>query len=429
MQFIDWVTHTLNLKSNPFSGTLVLGWVLTMLGYWGRKLPELLFNLFLRTFSRELSFDDYSNWYVSQRIYRNFMRLAENTAVTNSWATRFTINYLERDGCITPTVGTQPFWYKGVFGTFRVVENVPQNVTDGGFQGTRHNVAVRLFTRKRRILEELAKDLNKIPKENTGRTIYTSGEYGGLIFMQHNPSMGLDSLVLNEAVLTQIRERIHFFQHNRQWYKDRGIPYKLCILLYGPPGTGKTKLATAIGHALDKHIYVPSPIDERGLNIGLRSSEMADGNLIILLEEIDSVFNAISKEYKAYSNDADSKTSDMLSRTTLLSTLDGSMTPEGMVVIMTTNHIEVLDDALIRPSRVDLAIHVQPFNAKEAMTLARTFYGHETPFEESQFPNGLTGAQVQNTFLMYPDNAAHFIKELWKLDAARTPKNAMKAVV
>ena len=40
----------------------------------------------------------------------------------------------------------------------------------------------------------------------------------------------------------------------------------------------------------------------------------------------------------------------------LLNALDGAASPEGGVLIMTTNHIELLDGALVQPSRVDKKI-------------------------------------------------------------------------
>jgi ATPase family associated with various cellular activities (AAA) len=45
-----------------------------------------------------------------------------------------------------------------------------------------------------------------------------------------------------QAVLDQVR----FFIENEQWYKRRGMPYHLGMLLYGTPGCGKTSLIKVI---------------------------------------------------------------------------------------------------------------------------------------------------------------------------------------
>lgn len=431
MQVVEWLYHTLNLKANPFSGTLVLGWALTMIGYWARKLPEYLLNLFMRTFSRELVFDDYSHWNISLRLYKNFMRLAQETTLTNRWATRFTINYLEKEGRLTPTVGRQPFVYQGKFGWFSVVEHRPENLSDST-SGTRHQVSVRLFTRSRAVLESLAATLNEKPIEDSYRSIYTAGEgtlAGAMSFVQYNPSNGLDSVIMSDVVKTQLIERLTFFKNNRQWYVERGIPYKLCILLYGPPGTGKTSLAKAISQHMDKDVFVASPITERTFALGMRSSAMEEGHLVMVLEEIDSVFSQDVFVGDSGSGDNVKKRQSPISRTTLLGVLDGCMTPDGMVVIMTTNHPDKLDPALVRPGRVDISLHIEAFDAAQAMQMARRMYGNEELFRITQFPKGLTGAQIQNAFLCNPENPSAFIDDLWKLEAAREAQLAMKSIM
>ncbi|KAH8706861.1 hypothetical protein GQ44DRAFT_629532, partial [Phaeosphaeriaceae sp. PMI808] len=50
-----------------------------------------------------------------------------------------------------------------------------------------------------------------------------------------------------------------------------------------------------------------------------------------------------------------------VSLSTLLNVLDGLASPEGRLLIMTTNHIERLDPALIRPGRVDTKVNFQLF--------------------------------------------------------------------
>lgn len=431
MQVVEWLYHTLNLKANPFSGTLVLGWALTMIGYWARKLPEYLVDLFMRTFSRELVFDDYSHWNISLRLYKNFMRLAQETTLTNRWATRFTINYLEKEGRLTPTIGRQPFVYQGKFGWFSVVEHRPENISDST-TGTRHQVSVRLFTRSRAVLESLAATLNEKPIEDSYRSIYTASEgtlAGAMSFVQYNPSNGLDSVIMSDVVKTQLIERLTFFKNNRQWYVERGIPYKLCILLYGPPGTGKTSLAKAISQHMDKDVFVASPITERTFALGMRSSAMEEGHLVMVLEEIDSVFSQDVFVGDSGSGDKVQKRQSPISRTTLLGVLDGCMTPDGMVVIMTTNHPDKLDPALVRPGRVDISLHIEAFDAAQAMQMARRMYGNEELFRITQFPKGLTGAQIQNAFLCNPENPSAFIDDLWKLEAAREAQLAMKSIM
>lgn len=58
-----------------------------------------------------------------------------------------------------------------------------------------------------------------------------------------------------------------------------------------------------------------------------------------------------------------------------LNALDGVASGEERVIFLTTNHIERLDPALIRPGRVDLAALIDDATAAQARKLFTQFYG------------------------------------------------------
>ena len=58
-----------------------------------------------------------------------------------------------------------------------------------------------------------------------------------------------------------------------------------------------------------------------------------------------------------------------------LNALDGVASGEERIIFMTTNHLEKLDPALIRPGRVDLSMLVDDASPAQAKTLFTRFYG------------------------------------------------------
>jgi mitochondrial chaperone BCS1 len=69
---------------------------------------------------------------------------------------------------------------------------------------------------------------------------------------------------------------------------------------------------------------------------------------IILMEDIDAIFVGRSSVNK----------NSNVSFSGLLNAIDGIRSQEGRILILTTNHKEKLDPALLRPGRCDLQIHL-----------------------------------------------------------------------
>jgi mitochondrial chaperone BCS1 len=80
-----------------------------------------------------------------------------------------------------------------------------------------------------------------------------------------------------------------------------------------------------------------------------------------------------------------------------LNALDGVASGEERIIFLTTNHIERLDSALIRPGRVDLASLVDDAVPEQARTLFTNFYGNGQTEGEDTSKNGvqLLGGQVE----------------------------------
>lgn len=162
------------------------------------------------------------------------------------------------------------------------------------------------------------------------------------------------------------------------WYASRGIPLRRGYLFHGPPGTGKSSLSFALAGVFGLDIYVISLLEPT-----LTESDLLQlfNNLprrcIVLLEDIDTAGlvreeeiddRKSENEYDKIStselpkgrrrgpriDNAESQTGISLSG--LLNAIDGVASHEGRVLVMTTNHPDKLDPALIRPGRVDMQV-------------------------------------------------------------------------
>ena len=165
-----------------------------------------------------------------------------------------------------------------------------------------------------------------------------------------------------------------------------GIPYRRGYLLHGPPGSGKTSFIQALAGALSYDICVLN-LSERGLaddklfhllsNVPERS--------FVLIEDIDAAFNKRVQTTEDGYADPDivqggqntNKSFSYQSSVTFsgfLNALDGVASGEERIIFMTTNHVEVLDPALIRPGRVDLMEFINDASPEQARRLFERFF-------------------------------------------------------
>ena len=128
------------------------------------------------------------------------------------------------------------------------------------------------------------------------------------------------------------------------------------VLLYGPPGTGKTLLARAIaGESGVNFIHVNGPelldryvgeSEESVREVFERARQTAPS--IVFLDEIDAIAGQRGETHEV--------TERVVSQ--LLTELDGITENPNLVVLAATNRRETLDDALLRPGRLEQHVEV-----------------------------------------------------------------------
>lgn len=197
--------------------------------------------------------------------------------------------------------------------------------------------------------------------------IYTLATYG---WDSINPTpRKMESVFLPGTQKEDLMADVEQFFTMEERFAAMGLPWHRGYLLYGPPGNGKSSLCKALAHQYSLsmyHLQLSSVKDDKQLS---QIFSQMQPRSVILLEDVD-VFRASSRRAEG-----EEKANTGLTLAGLLNSLDGVGTPHGLISIMTTNHKESLDPALVRPGRVDKEVYLGPPERKQITDMFAYIYG------------------------------------------------------
>jgi hypothetical protein len=198
-----------------------------------------------------------------------------------------------------------------------------------------------------------------IKKNREKVQVYIYRNYWSLV--SNLEKRNLNSIFMDDATKQDIVDDIKSFKLARERYRHFGVPYKRNYLFIGPPGTGKTSFIFSLASNFQFKIYImnfTNEINDIEFTNALKS--MDDDYSILLLEDIDALFNKRQSQTKSF-----------ITFSGLINCLDGIARKEGLITIMTTNYVDNLDPALKRPGRVDKLVE---FRLPDRAIIENMFY-------------------------------------------------------
>lgn len=232
----------------------------------------------------------------------------------------------------------------------------------------------------------------------------------------------LDSVILRAGEKEHLVRDVERFKASKDRYRQLGVPYHRGYLLYGPPGTGKTSLVSALGAKFGMSVYVLNLTEFNDKTL-MRATNDVPPNSIILFEDIDCMKSSAARPgleeavRTRTNNGADGKTDNLpqmgVTLSGLLNVLDGFHAPEDVLFVMTTNVIDALDRALLRPGRIDyrlflgraceaqkIELYLRFFptaNREQAQEFVETHFAAETMAEFQGLLLGLEEGKQNNS--------------------------------
>ena len=210
-------------------------------------------------------------------------------------------------------------------------------------------------------------------------------------------------IFLDPEIKREIDRKVDFFRDHKDWFEHRGISHKLMIILEGMPGTGKSRLARYVADRLGWSL---GTFMSSGLTKAVRAAVTQD--IVVSIPDVDAIGigkartnldtkiaqqkqkkerNTKTDSDPAADIPADEKVSDPTGNllsfgrslddvilAEALNLFQGDIPLNNSVVVMSTNCIEDIDAAMLRPSRCDLVLTIGELSYEQFNDFFQYYY-------------------------------------------------------
>lgn len=352
------------------------GWLL----FQARTVPLLLLRLLADQFTLQITITNAQPTFHLLELWLSghpMMQRLRRVTTVSSWAE----DREEQEHALTAGVGVHRFWRQG--GLWWISRDAAQQAsTNSGGQPAPPGVAggpqiqtisVGTFGRD---TAKLRAFLDDVRKGHSGRDAlpvfaWERGGYFRMVARKAKRPLWTVHVAGNQKheLLTDLQR----FLASRDWYAERGVPWRRGMLFTGPPGTGKTSLIFALACALDKALYIINPATLEG-DAELQTAINSVRGGIVVIEDIDSTKAAADRGAQLNAPGEPPPPGKGLTTSGLLNAIDGLTSQEGRILFITTNHPEQLDAALLRPGRIDVRAHLGLADADIATAMFAGFF-------------------------------------------------------